>query len=620
MDLSQYGELFLAESREHLSSVNQHLLEWERNPEATEPVDGIFRAVHTIKGMAATMGYAVVSDLAHRTESLLDMLRLGDHAVTADHFELLFRSADALERAVDLSVSGHEAELDVAQLLAGLDEATSALGPPPRRQSRPSMQALALPDSPGIRISVQVDPESMLRGARAAVVVGRMEAIGTLHDVRPSPSAFESDDFDGGFEFTLETALATEDIEREIRAAGDIKQVTTGAEQTAPRTAEGTAGRSRHIRVDLQRIDSMMDLIGELVTARDQLNQYGAARAEGDLDDMALKVSRLTSDLQAEIIQVRMTPVWQVFDRFPRLVRDLARQLGKQVEFRVEGKDIELDRAILDEIGDPLVHMLRNAIDHGIEPPDEREAIGKTPQGRIVLSASREKAKVAIQVSDDGRGIDRQMILESAKRGGVVDDEVESLSDEMLLRVLARPGFSTADEVSDVSGRGVGIDVVSTHLRTLGGGLEVETEPGEGTTFTLQLPITLAIVRALTAGVGDERYVLPITHVSETLDLDTSAVVELDGQDGLMYRGDVIPLMDLRDIVNITGDVPGRRPVVVLQIGGRRSGVVVDQVIGQQEIVVKSFDPPSGALPIFSGATILGDGMPVLILDAGGLV
>ena len=620
MDPSQYAELFLAESQEHLSSINQQLLEWEHDPQAGEPVAGIFRAVHTIKGMAAAMGYAVTSNLAHRMESLLDILRSGDHAVTQDHFELLFRSTDALEKAVGASVSGREAELDFSELLAALEAASGGLGAVKRRPSRPSTPQMAIPEGPGMWIRVQVDPNSALVGARAAVVIGRMEAIGTVQEVRPAPSAFESDEFDGQFDFRLETSLAPEAIEREIRAAGDIMHVSVGARESARGVKETPSGRSRHVRVDLRRIDSMMDLIGELVTARDQLIQFGSTRATGDLDDLSLKISRLTSDLQSEIIQVRMTPVWQVFDRFPRLVRDLARQLGKQVEFRVEGKDIELDRAILDEIGDPLVHLLRNAVDHGIEPPAERQAMGKPVQGRIVLSAVREKAKVAIRVSDDGRGIERTRILERAKRDGLVGDDVETLSDELLAKVLARPGFSTASEVSDVSGRGGGIDVVATHLRALGGGLEVSSEMGVGTTFTLQLPITLAIVRALTAEVGTERYVLPITHVAETLDLDTSAVTELEGQAGLMYRGAVIPLVDLRELVGVSGTVPARRPVVVVQIGGRRSGVVVDTLTGQQEIVVKSFDPPSGTLPIFSGATILGDGMPVLILDTGGLV
>ncbi len=620
MDPSQYAELFLAESREHLNAVNQQLLEWERNPEAAEPVGGIFRAVHTVKGMAATMGYAAVSDLAHRMENLLDILRSGDHQITEPLFELLFRAADALERAVDAAVADKVAEVDDSELLEAIDGAASALEPKPKRRSRPSLQTVSPLAGAGLLVRVKVDPSSMLQGARAAIVLGRMETIGTLHGVRPSRLELESDEFDGQFEFRLETELDEARIRSEIESAGDIENVTFGAEDAQPKGADVPSTKSRHIRIDLQRVDTLMNLIGELVTSKDQLNQIAANRVDDELEDVTVKMSRLTADIQAEIIQVRMTPVWQVFDRFPRLVRDLARQLGKQIEFRVEGKDIELDRAILDEIGDPLVHLLRNAVDHGIESPEARKAAGKPPTGRIVLSAEREKAKVSIRLSDDGRGIDRQKILDDAKQDGLVDEEVDVLTDELLLRVLARPGFSTAQEVSDVSGRGVGIDVVATHLRSLGGGLELRSEPGEGTTFTLQLPITLAIVRALTAAVGSERYVLPITHVAETLELDGSAIAGVDGQDGLRYRGDVIPLVDLRDVVDIPGDPPVRRPVVVLQIGGRKSGLVVDTVTGQQEIVVRSFDPPIGTLPIFSGATILGDGSPVLILDAGGLV
>ncbi len=302
------------------------------------------------------------------------------------------------------------------------------------------------------------------------------------------------------------------------------------------------------------------------------------------------------------------------------MVRDLARKLGKQVDFEIEGKEIELDRAILDEIGDPLVHLLRNAVDHGVETPEVRERAGKPPRARIVLSALAQRATVAIRVSDDGRGIDRAKILKSAKQAGLAEEDVEVLTDEMLMRVLSRPGFSTARAVTDVSGRGVGIDVVATQLRALGGGLEVRSEHGKGTTFTLRLPVTLAIVRALTAKVGEERYVMPITHVAETLNLERSAVTELEGQDGMTIRDDIIPLVHLRDIVDASGEPPQCRPVIVLQIGERRSGLVVDALAGQQEIVVKSFDPPQGTLPIFSGATVLGDGEPALILDAGGFL
>jgi two-component system, chemotaxis family, sensor kinase CheA len=309
-----------------------------------------------------------------------------------------------------------------------------------------------------------------------------------------------------------------------------------------------------------------------------------------------------------------------VFDRFPRLVRDLARELGKQVSFRVEGKEIELDRTILDELGDPLLHLLRNAVDHGIEPLAERRRRGKKAEGEIVLTAVRERASVAISVSDDGRGIDRKKILERAKRDGVVDPHAEALTDDQLLRVLARPGFSTAEAVTSVSGRGVGIDVAVTRIRALGGSIEIRTQEGKGTTFVMRLPITLAIVRALIAGVGAERYALPLTYVAETVEFGVQATTIVEGREAIVLRDRVVPLVHLRRLLGVGGDAPTRCPIIVLEMGERRSGIVVDGMLGQQEIVVKGFDAPHGTLPVFSGATIMGDGVPALILDAGGLL
>jgi two-component system chemotaxis sensor kinase CheA len=338
------------------------------------------------------------------------------------------------------------------------------------------------------------------------------------------------------------------------------------------------------------------------------------------VDDVAIQISRLSSDLQTEIIQARMTPVWQLFDRFPRLIRDLARELGKQVAFRVEGKEIELDRAILDELGDPLLHLLRNAVDHGIETAAERRRRGKPPEGEIVLAAVRERASVAISVSDDGRGIDRARILERARREGLVDAHAEALSDDQLLRVLARPGFSTAEAVTSVSGRGVGIDVAVTRIRALGGSIDIRTEVGKGTSFVLRLPVTLAIVRALIAGVGRERYALPLTYVAETVEFGVQPTTMVEGREAIVLRNRVVPLVHLRRMLGVSGDAPARCPIIVLEMGERTSGIVVDGMLGQQEIVVKGFDPPQGTLPVFSGATIMGDGNPALILDAGGLV
>ena len=647
MDLSQYAELFLAESREHLSACNQLLLEWERTPTSAEPVGGLFRAVHTIKGMAATMGYAKVADLAHRMENLLDHLRRGGRAPAGDVIQLLFRATDALEKAVELAVQGREGEADVAAILADIDGAAAA------HHAKPAAQPSALarftlataepdePDAPSLPaaaaasaasgrtplVQVVIRSEAPLKGGRAMLVIRKVQTLGTVNRVQPSLAAFESDDFDGRFSFELDTAKSATDIEAVIRSVGDVERVSFGGAagdegQVSP--AE-SAGRGRHIRVDLRRLDTLMDLIGELVTERGRLNEL-AARWVGkdpEIDEVAIHISRLSADLQNEIIQARMTPVWQVFDRFPRLVRDVARQLGKQVAFRVEGKEIELDREILDELGDPLVHLLRNAVDHGIESPAERKRLKKDPEGEIVLAAVRERSSVAISISDNGRGIDRAQILEKAKREGVLGPHVETLSDDQLLRVLARPGFSTAEAVTSVSGRGVGIDVAMTRIRALGGSVEIRTEPGKGTAFVLRLPVTLAIVRALIAAVGHERYALPLTYVAETVEFGTVPLTTMEGRDAIVLRDRVVPLVDLRKLLETNGGAPApppRRPVIVLEMGERRAGIVVDGMLSQQEIVVKGFDAPQGTLPVFSGATIMGDGVPALILDAAGLV
>jgi two-component system chemotaxis sensor kinase CheA len=629
MDLSQYAELFLAESREHLSACNQLLLEWERRPAAPEPVGGIFRAVHTVKGMAATMGYARVADLAHRMENLLDHLRRGGRPPDDETLQLLFRATDALEQAVDLAVAGRERDADVAGVAAELDRVMVRLAPgAPAPAPEPDVVPLPVLGGTGRLIQVELRPEAPIKGGRAMLILRKAQSLGGVHGIAPPPAAFEAEEFDGRFRFRLETSASAPEIEAAVRAAGDVERVTVGDDDAhTPRidggveSAPGEAGRSRHIRVDLRRLDALMDLIGELVTARGRLNDLAAERRDPAIDDVAIQVSRLSADLQAEIIQARMTPVWQVFDRFPRLVRDVARQLDKQVAFKVEGKEIELDRAILDELGDPLVHLLRNAVDHGIESPAERRKQGKAPEGEIVLAAVRERASVAISITDDGRGIDRVQVLAKAQREGLVDARTETLSDDQLLRVLARPGFSTAAAVTNVSGRGVGIDVAMTKIRALGGSIEIHTEPGKGTTFVLRLPVTLAIVRALIAAVGSERYALPLAYVAETAEFGAVAMTTMEGREAMVLRDRVVPLVHLRTLLHVGGDAPpARRPVIVLEIGDRRAGVVVDGMLGQQEIVVKGFEAPQGTLPVFSGATIMGDGVPALILDAAGLL
>ena len=625
MDLSQYAELFLAESREHLGACNTWLLAWERDPAATEPVRGLFRSVHTIKGMAATMGYGGVAELAHGMENLLDRLRRGAGPPTPQLIQTLFRATDALERAIGQAAAGRGADEEFAATVAELDRATRGLeggGPAIEEPARPPAGAPAPPAGRLVTVGLRV--EAPLKGGRGLLVLRRAAELGAVHEITPPLAAFEAEEFDGRFSFRLATSATSAAIEAALRTAGDVDTVLVSQEDVRAPRAEGLvaeAGRSRHLRVDLRRLDTLMDLIGELVTVRGRLNDLAARRRDAAMDDLAVQISRLSTDLQAEIIQARMTPVWQVFDRFPRLVRDIAHQLGKQVEFRVEGKEIELDRTILDELSDPLVHLLRNAVDHGIEPAAERARLGKPAAGTIGLSAARERASVTITLTDDGRGIDRGRILEQAQREGLVDPGVTALTDDHLLRVLARPGFSTAAAVTSVSGRGVGIDVAMSKLRAVGGALEVRTEPGRGTTFLLRLPVTLAIVRALIAKVGSERYALPLTYVAETVELGAAPMTTVEGREAMLLRDRVVPVVHLRDLLGAGGDPPrARRPVIVVEQGERRAGLVVDGMEGQREIVVKGFDAPPGTLPVFSGATIMGDGVPALILDAGGLL
>ncbi len=612
MDVSKYAALFLTESREHLSACNQLLLEWEREPGSTRQVGGLFRAIHTIKGMAATMGYAGVADLSHRLESLLDAVRQG--TVTADPalLQVLFRSVDALAASVEGAVAGAEPEPD-AKLAADLEAAAAGSATEaPRTAPRPSRESGAV-----LPVQVALRRDAIMRGARAALVVQKAESLGAVSNLRPPIAQFDAQDFDGRFSFRLASVATEEQIVAVLRTAGDVEAV--GFEDD--RADQKAAGASRQIRVDLSRLDALMKQVGELVVARNRLGVLVSEAPDPALAEVSDRISRLVSGMQAEVIAARMTPVGEALERFPRLVRDLARELDKRIRFEVEGDEIELDRSVLDEIGQPLLHLIRNAADHGIESPEERLAAGKAEEGRILLSASRERNYVALRLSDDGRGIDRDQILAKARREGLVDGGADGLSDDLLLRVLARPGFSTAQAVSDVSGRGVGVDVVVTRVRALGGTIEVRSERGRGTTFTIRVPLTLAIVRALLASAGGERYAVPLAYVAETVEFDPRSVTSVRDREALVVRDQVVPTVHLRTLVhNQPRPAPPRAPTVILEIGDRRAALVVDALVGQQDIVVEPFDAPRGMPSFVGGATILADGSPALILDAAALV
>lgn len=659
MDLARYAELFRTESREHLAEIDTALLSLEKDGDSAHIVV-LFRSTHTIKGMAASMGYVAVEQLSHALETLLEAMRSGARALDADVIALLFDGTDALSHAVNEAVEGRGNEMSPSAV-ALLERLASAIevgvhanalsnhaASLPHAMARPSaalqsasvgddifgasllpqdLGALELSDAISAKptpiaekvVEVRLSPDAALKGVRALMVLARIEALGTVRSINPPQHAWNDDAFDGTFTIAIGTTKADDAIESQIRGAGDVARVTIRA-ATVGRTERETL---RHVRIDLRRLDTLLDLVGELVITRDRLvrtaDTIGESGAVRLLEGVVHDTSRLVSALQEEVLRTRMVPVGQVFDRFPRLVRDIARDLGKDITFVTEGREIELDRSLLDAIGDPIVHLLRNAIDHGIETPDVRRRANKAPKGRLILRAARDRAAVVVQVEDDGGGINRDAVLARAKTQGLVDADITNLTDEGLLRVLSKSGFSTAAAVTSVSGRGVGIDVVASRVRALGGALELTSVLGRGSLFTLRLPVTLAIVRALLVRVGSETYALPAAHVIEAMEYDADSVVTLRGQETVTLRDDVVPLLRLRPRFGMVRNSDEGTHVVMVEAAGRQTALQVDSLIGQQDVVVKPYDAVNGAETLFTGATILGDGTPALIVDLGGL-
>jgi two-component system chemotaxis sensor kinase CheA len=647
MDLTRYADLFLTESREHLSAMNHLLLALERAPRATEPVAGLFRAVHTVKGMSATMGYGAVTALAHEMESLLDRVRQKERKVTPDLMDLLFKGADALERAIGRAVDGQGDDPGAAELAAVIRaqaaKSTHRVSgsvaaaeqtdekPVAKRGSRRAAAAVPRVRRPAakkgeITVRIRMKEGIALKGARAYLVVMKAEEMGELISSEPSVEALQREEFERDFTLRLAAKATPGRVAEVLRGAGDVESVNIESDaKAAPKGVPAAPqyvpqGETRHVRIDLRRLDALMNLVGELVIARGQLQAMAGTSGDAALEEPVAQGARLIGEMQEEILRCRMVPVAQVFDRFPRLVRDAARALGKEITFTVEGQESELDRSMLDEIGDPVMHLLRNAVDHGIEMPAERAAAGKPRAGTLTLSISRDRSAVMIRVTDDGRGIDRAKVLAKARSLGLVLSTVKTLPDEELFRLIARPGFTTAERVTNLSGRGVGIDVVSTRVRALGGSLEMRTAEGQGTTVTARLPLTLAIVRAMLARVGNETYAVPMTHVTETVELEQARVRTVRGYEALVLREDVLPLVRLRNRLSLAASAAPMQQIVVMEVGERRAALVVDELAGQQDIVVKQFDPVRGGMPLFSGATILSDGAPALILDVGSLL
>ena len=609
MELNRYLDLYLSESQDHLQLLNRSLLALEDGEAANKAIEEAFRAAHTLKGMSATMGFTAVSDLAHNLENVLDAIRAGERAADAATIDELLASSDRLERAIAEAASGQPAALATAVTMPAAPLATS-----PATSSAAGLLA-------GVRyahISLRAD-ESM-KIARALILTRSAVTQGLA--VRSEPQQF-GDDFTGEFALVLApdadatavTALLSGLPEiASFRIVDRAEVDAPSAEPAAPVPAATTAtAKSNFVRVDQRRLDEMADGLGEVAILQGRLEQL-VGSDQSMVGDLVTRMTRLISELQHNVLAMRMVPVADVFERFPRMVRDAARSLGKEVDFVIEGKDIGIDRAILEEIADPLVHLLRNAVDHGIESPAERYSAGKPERATLVLRAWRDRSSVRIQVQEDGRGVNAKKVLAKARSKGIPAPETSEASDEDLLRILSAPGFSTAEQVTDVSGRGVGLDAVVSKVRALGGAIDMQTVFGEGTTFTLRLPLTLAIAQALRVRIAGEDYAIPLTHVAEAVVLDDSAVDRHKGKEVLRLREEVLPLIRLRNVMRST-EAGVESACVIAELGQRRTALAVDELIGREQILVKQFDAAVGTLPIFSGVTLLADGRPALVLD-----
>jgi two-component system, chemotaxis family, sensor kinase CheA len=587
MDLRRFVDLYVSETQEHIALLHRSLVALERAPDG-DALSEAFRAAHTIKGLSAAMGFGVVADQAHRLEDQLAALRSGTHALEADAIDELLRAADALESAVEVAVLNPlpdhaPAEEDDTSAAAAAD------GP--------------VPDGAAVVVLVTLQPDAPMKAVRGTLI---LRALDGMQDVLGSDPAELDDAFEGRLRIFLGPRASTADVETRIRGAGDVRDVLLQpviAAGDLQQAVQAAAVRPRQVRVEEGRLNNVADAVAELSVLHARLLTGPVATASQAVVD---RIGAVLSDLDHDMRALRMVPVRQVFDRLPRVVRDAARARGREVDLVLSGEDVELDRTILDALMDPLVHMLRNAVDHGIETPAERAASGKPGRGSIHVSAERERGSVRVVVADDGRGVSRARVADRARAAGLhADDE---LDDAAIFALMSQPGFSTADGVTETSGRGVGMDVVVSCIRSLGGAIDMHTRDGEGTTFTMRLPISLALAQALRVRIGGEDYAIPLTHIAEAIELDDAAAGVVS------VRARPVRVVRLRRVLQVETE-GSERAAVIAGIGDRRAALAVDELVGREQIVVRSFDAATGMLPYFSGATLLADGRPALVLD-----
>lgn len=680
MDMSQYLRMFLDESDEHLQTLNQNLLELENNPNDEQLINNIFRAAHSLKGMAATMGYDRMASLTHEMENVLDRIRAKRMDLTSDMVDILFACLDRLDKLVkEIAGAGSEVSA-VEDIIVNLQDVKSGKTPTakPTTSATPKVGVLDLDTDESQRmvhylktgyfayiLDVELVKDCLLKAVRGFMVIKNLKEIGIVLKSVPSLKDIEDEKFDLEFQVLLLTKESEKEIHDTVMDITDVKSVLitrAGEDETegsndfrsvlgeiaaaAVEDVESTVSRNgspiglqdakEHIsaavanvdakvaptvRVDIDRLDSMMNLVAELLINKTRLEEISSRMNFNNelFNEILQQLDRVTMNLQHTVMQVRMVPIERIFNRFPRMVRDLSKDLHKKVNLIVEGADTELDRSIIDSLGDPLVHLLRNSIDHGIEDPDVRRKLGKSEYAELVLGAAQRGNEILIQVTDDGRGIDPQKVVKKAVDKGLVSlDDAERMSDSEKINLIFKPGFSTSDVVSDISGRGVGLDVVRRTVESLDGHVYVDTELGKGTTFNISLPLTLAITQALLVKVCDETYAIPLSAIEEAEDITPEQIKRVQGQEVFLLRGNLIPLVWAHNLLGLP--IPDlakvdQVSVVIIGTGKKQVGLVVTELINQQDIVIKSLGDFLMETPHISGATILGDGEVALILD-----
>lgn len=682
MDTNQYMEMFLEESREHLQTLNDCLLELEHNPEDLSVLNEIFRSAHTIKGMSATMGFTEIAELTHEMENVLDLLRKEQLKANADIVDTIFKCVDTLEQMVENITSGTERTIDVSALvkkLAAIAKGESTV--PEKKTTEKNLELvknevlekeLVFLDFNGteltvldnahksglqaMQITVTLSEGCLLKSARAYMVMNALDEMGEVIKSVPPAEDLEQEKFEKSFEIVFVTSneqskvyetlmsisevasadiriIKIEDTEQEqesakqkelARESRNTSNVEKVKSQPANNNIEKKLKSGQSVRVDIEKLDSLLNLVGELVINKTRLEQIGMTHRLTELVETIEQMDRVTTDLQSVVMKVRMVPVGQVFNRFPRMVRDLAKELEKEINLTIEGEETELDRTVIDEIGDPLVHLIRNSLDHGVELPNERVAKGKSPVGEVGLIARHEGNNVIIIVEDDGKGINPDFLrAKVVQKGLLTQDDVDKMDDNEAVRLVFMAGFSTSDVVTDVSGRGVGMDVVKNKIESLGGLIDVETKIDEGSRFKIRLPLTLAIIQALLVQVQAEIYAIPLGSIDSTINITMDDIKTIQNKEVILLRGQIIPIIRLANVLNVpeTGEsANGDLFVVVVHMGDQKAGIIVDNLIGQQEIVIKTLGKLLAGIKVIAGATILGNGQVALILDVGTLM